>query len=233
MTLGYRLLLLAPLAAIPPACGEEDPPADGEHYPLAVGDFWVYEETDAYGDSATLRYEVTGREAVNFPLLGASREVFVVDNTFPGTSDERRTQYIEDDGVRAARLGHVIFDDGGTPTKRREYDPGFLRFDRSRVAPGESWTEDVTEYTDTMDGAEVQQNEVQYRFEVLADHEKVTVPAGTFDCLVLERSVVYGSVGDVKVYYFAPGVGKVKEITENDKEEDLVEYEVGGDDGTD
>jgi len=223
-------LIAVSLSVVAAACGEEEPSEDGEYYPMSVGDYWVYEETGVYGGDATeLRYEVTGAGTVELDYVGGTRDVFEVENTFPGTSDERRLQYIADDGTRAARVRHEIYDESGDLTKVREFDPGFLRFDRSRTGEGDEWTEDIEMHNDFVDGSEVEAQSLQYRFEVIDRSREVTVPAGTFDCLVLKRSEVFGTVGEVKVYYLAPGVGKVKEITENDKEEDLVEYHVGGD----
>jgi len=224
MLLMLLSMLLVPLCA---SCGGEEPSGSGEYYPMSVGDYWVYEETGVYsGSTTTLRYEVTGEETLTLEHADGPRDVFVVENTFPGTSDEYRLQYVEDDGTRAVRIKHEIFDATQTLTKVREYDPGFLRFDRSRIGKDEQWTEELVEYTDTLDGTPVQNKQVQYQYKVIDRHQTVTVEAGTFDCLVIERSVVYGTVGEVKVYYFAPGVGKIKEITENDKEENLVAYQV-------
>lgn len=208
------------------ACGAEEPSGGGEYYPMSVGNYWVYEETTAYGDTVQLRYEVIGYETKLFDYIEGERDVFIVENTFPGVSNERRVQYIEDDGTRAERLKHEIFDTQEELTKIRYFEPGFLRFDRSRTGKNEQWTELLYHYTDLVDGTPIQELELEYRYRVVDRHQEITVPAGTFNCLVLERSEVKGTVGEVKIYYYAPGVGKVKEITENDKEEDLVEYHV-------
>ena len=51
--------------------------------------------------------------------------------------------------------------------------------------------------------------------------EMVTVPAGTFDALVLRKVSVAAAE---KTYWYAPGVGKVKET--GGQTEELTEYEV-------
>jgi hypothetical protein len=156
---------------------------------------------------------------------------FVVENTFPAgggdtdTAGGSRLEYIYDDGTRAVRKRHEIFDDTSTLTKTRDYEPGFLRFDRSRTTVGDNWAEEYTRYTDTIDGTPVTENVSGYLYEILGP-ETVTVPAGTFDCTVLQRTSTSGASVEIKIYYFAPGVGKVKEITEGTKEEVLVEYQV-------
>ena len=73
-----------------------------------------------------------------------------------------------------------------------------------------------------MDGTPVVQETVNFRFEVLSVTEEVTVPAGTFITLQLRRTELSGN--EVKDYYFAKGVGKVKEITQGIKTEELTEY---------
>jgi hypothetical protein len=121
-----------------------------------------------------------------------------------------------------------IFDhDTDALKKTRDYVPGLLRFDRGRTTVGDNWAEDYMIYTvsvpsDTQDG----NWPMDYLYEIL-EPKTVTVPAGTFDCTVLQRTDSNDSSVEIKVYYFAPGVGKVKEITgDGSKTEELVEYHV-------
>jgi len=193
-----------------------------DYYPMIVGDSWTYEEKDTYNNTTTLVYEVVDKESIDFGSETGEREVFVVENTLPDKGEEFRTQYIEDDGVRAVRHRHLIYDKTGTLTKERNFVPGFLRFDRSKMNKGESWTEDVTKYSDALDGLGVQSTKTKYQYEVMAVDEQVTVAAGTFSCVRIRRSEVFGS--EVKDYYFGHGVGKVKEVTEGVKTEELVRY---------
>ena len=54
--------------------------------------------------------------------------------------------------------------------------------------------------------------------------EEITVPAGTLCTVRLGRTVTTeGKVGREKLYWYAPGVGKVKERDGN-KREELVDY---------
>jgi hypothetical protein len=51
-----------------------------------------------------------------------------------------------------------------------------------------------------------------HTFEVLAVDEEVTVPAGTFNCVKVERVRTLGAeAGALVWYWYAPGVGKVRE----------------------
>lgn len=231
------LLLLPALIGI--GCGDQEPgqndagaggdggPGDtDDYYPLAVGDSWTYEEIEQGAAAVTLLYEITEETTKTFEHGLGEREVFAMQNTSPGTSTERRVQYIEDDGVRAVRLSHDVFDDTGALTKRRDYVPGFLRFDRGRLEPGATWTEEVVEYSDSMDGSDVTQVTARYRYEIAGSAEPVTVEAGTFSCLHVRRIAI--TDGEVKDYYWARGVGKVREITSGSpgKTEDLVAFTI-------
>lgn len=214
-------------------CGSSEPSEpvlEGEFYPMAVGNSWEYEETDVQTQSVeTIRYDVQSMTTMSFDHLDGEREAFVVENTWPNNPDralEHRTQFVQDDGTRAVRLAHMVYDTTGTLTKDREFAPnGFLRFDRSRLTEGAKWTEQIDRYTDTHDGTAEQWRLVTYDYEVQSLYEQVTVPAGTFDCVVIRRQFLDEEL-EVKIYYWAPNVGKVKEITEGDKTEELVSHQV-------
>jgi len=229
-------IICAACFALALGCGtEEKPPApepNGDLYPLTVGDFWLYEETDTQSATVQNRYEVVDKIDKDFAYDAEDElSVFVVKATLPSgggdtdTSGGWREEYIYDDGNRAVRKRQDVYDDLGALTKTRDYEPGFLRFDRSKITVGENWDEEYTRYTDKVDGSSVTQDTASYLYEVL-EPETMTVPAGTFDCTVLQRTSTSGSSVEIKIYYFAPGVGKVKEITEGTKEEVLTEYKV-------
>jgi hypothetical protein len=231
LTLMLPLLLAVPLLS---SCGtEEKPPAPNadDLYPLAVGDSWLYRETDQ-GDETLIRYEVLALETKTFGHGVGERDVFVIENTFP-TGDSgsdtdaaggSRVQFVSDDGTVAPRLRHEVYDTDGILTKFRDYVPGFLRFDRGKATEGTQWVEELTRYSDPLDGTGEVEEEESYLYEVMAP-ETVTVPAGTFDCVVWKR-IETASTGETKMYYFAPGVGKVREIT-GAKVEELLSYTVG------
>jgi hypothetical protein len=207
---------------------------DGDLFPLTVGDFWLYEETEGT-ETAQTRYEVAEQIDYDFEYdVQDALPVFVINNTFPdgaGDTDSSggyRLQYYYDDGTRVVRMRHDVYDETDTLTKVRDYVPGFLRFDRARIAVGEQWAEDYTTYTDSTPetAGDAVPESASYLYEVLEPAD-VTVPAGDFDdCVVVQRKKTSGSSPEIKIYYYAPGVGKVKEITEGTKEEVLVDYVV-------
>lgn len=226
------LTLLLPILL---SCGtEEKPPASatGDYFPLAVGDWWLFEE-DEGEETTQVRYEIVDFTNMTFGHGIGARDVYVVENTFPtgdtGSDTDAvggwRVQYYFDDGSRVDRLRHEVYDDDGNLTKTRDYVPGFLRYDRSKLQ-GDEWAEELDRYSDstpedTTD--DVLYEPTSYLFEVLPP-ETVTVPAGTFDCAVWKRTET-DNTGEIKMYYYAPNVGKVKEVT-GDKIEVLLEYHV-------
>ena len=230
------LLSITVCALVFAGCGENDPdPISGDYFPVGVGDSWEYIETYADGDpSETLIHEVNGKETVDFDGGLGERTVFVIDNTPDITSTKSRTYYIEDDGERVTRLRQIIYDADGSVIKTQDYDPGVLKFDRTRITKGETWNESFTRYTYDDEGNEIGESpkEYQYTFTITELHEKVTVPAGTFDCIMITRERLPPLSYEVKIYYYASGVGKVKEISEGgesgNKMEELTSYSVGG-----
>jgi hypothetical protein len=227
------LVLLLPVLLL--SCGTEQKPSAtaGDFYPLAVGDTWTYQEDD--GTNITeYQYVVTEKINKDFEHDSVGElPVFVMRTTFPSgggdsdTSGGWRDEYIYDDGTRAVRKRHEIYDDSETLTKTRDYEPGFLRFDRSKVYGDPSWAEEYHRYSDKIDGSPVTEDVSSYLYEIMAP-ESVTVPVGTFDnCVVVKRTSTFGSSSEIKLYYFAKGVGKVKEVT-GGKVEQLVEYSVAG-----
>ncbi|MCU0664726.1 MAG: hypothetical protein MUC50_20685 [Myxococcota bacterium] len=235
------ILMIALGASIAQGCGTQEPyasdtdtdtgtdtalPTENDYYPLTVGSTWEYKETTLAGAISSFSYTVKEKTTIEFEHGVGEKEVFVIENDLSSATEEGRVQYYEDEGARVTRLRHLVADNTGNFTKQRDYVPGFLRFDRSKTAAGYPWIESLTAWTDRMDGTALSAESVQYQYEVIEEHQEVTVPAGTFDCLVVERTALSGGKNEVKQYFFAKGVGKVKEITEGEKVEDLASYTI-------
>jgi len=198
---------------------ENAPDFSNDYYPMQVGAYWTYEETTSSGDATTLTYTVTEKKTMDFGGETGEREVFLVENTFDSLN-EKRIQFIEDDGTRAVRHGHEVYDITETLTKTRFYEPGFLRFDRSKVTVGDKWEETVTRTTDTLDGSAVVSEAITYQFEIISVGEPWTIDLGTFNCIQIKRQDQ--SDFETKYYWYARGIGKIRELT-GDKEEVLVD----------
>jgi hypothetical protein len=248
----FATLFLAWLAS---SCGNTDPGDQGDtnggdgdaspddtsrsdssedYYPMKVGNFWKYLETETETSiENTLTYEVTETTTDTFGSLG-EKEVFVIENIVIDDDnlddDEKRVQYVIDNGTRAERLRHYVYVFNTLTmklelTKERNYEPGFLRFDRSRVAFEEAWTETLTRFSDSKDTSGVEEKVMVYELEVLAVDELVEVSAGTFNCIKIKRLSGPEYDNETKYYWFAKGVGKVREADDTSIEE-LLEYRV-------
>jgi hypothetical protein len=125
-----------------------------------------------------------------------------------------------DAGDRVVRYRERSFDSVGTLMDDEVYTPYKLRLDESaeHTQAGASWSET---YLEAINGAAgVSRTET---WTVEATDESVTVPAGTFSCLRVRRvGAAFGQAD--KTFYFARGVGKVKEM--GDQLEELSSYQL-------
>jgi hypothetical protein len=100
------------------------------------------------------------------------------------------------------------------------WEPYKLRVDGTQLTPGATYTEEYKE-TKLVAGAVPATATSTDTWRVVAVEEMVTVPAGTFSAVVIEK--VGGT--STKRYWFARGVGKVKEQSGTQVEE-LTEYKL-------
>jgi len=221
-TLTYFLSMVAAMAFC--SCGEDkkDYGLLGNYYPMEVGNWWEYEETyeDASKSPETNRHQIIRKETVVFDYEMGSREVYVVENSPDLTLNEQRTYYVEDDGAgTATRLRQVVYDTEGTFVKQQDYVDGFQRFDRSKQTAGEKWSESFVRYT-SRESAETEMTFYEYNYEIISLHESVSIESlgKTFDCVVIKRTLS-ANISEEKIYYFAPGIGKIKEVTSGQKTE--------------
>lgn len=208
----------ADAAAGPPEAGSRD-----SHFPLVDGASFTYRHNDPTEGSWD---EVATLTASTYE----GKPAFLMDDQEDNQGEESRTTLVVD-GTRIYRVKKVI-SVAGSKALEVIYDPGFLRFD-------EAWTEvgDMTispsERTETCFKSSVASPCVQgsavpatstHIFRVLSTAAEVTVAAGTFTTLQFERN---NAGGEIKQFWFAPGVGKVLE--RNNKSgatEELVDYDI-------
>ena len=115
------------------------------------------------------------------------------------------------DGTHVRRVHREEMDQVST-TAIIDYDPGFLRCSEDWTVVGmpEEFLYDRTAYDGNGQNPVVEAR--GHTFEVLAIGEQITVPAGTFDCVKVERVRTVGAESGALVWFwFAPGVGKVRE----------------------
>jgi hypothetical protein len=214
-------MLALPLALA--GCGQESPGADdtatdtgsessdtgsvgedGSFYPLVDGGTWTYVASTTTGQ--ILGNEIV--EASETTWSGMQAWVFT-DN--PNAAGEWTESTIVRFGTAAMRVHKEIKDASGT-TMIVDYDPGFLRADDKWDEVG--FIEEILYDRNETDGAGLNPSfEARgHSYEVLAINESVTVPAGTFNCIKIERIRTVGATaGERVVFWNARGIGKIRE----------------------
>ncbi len=212
-------------AAAPPAA--ECAPLSGSYMPLSLGSWWRYRVLDP----GTLRPEPVektirlDRRGDAGGMLRGDDAVRLFRNDADGTADRWLTRR----GDAVVWLHDEWRDTAGGTTRAIYYQPHRLRVDDGcpHRTPGARWTQAYVKVERTPDRAVSS----SYRVEdwlVEAVDEEVTVPAGTFRCLRLRRRNVCAGEFTDSTYWFAPGVGKVKESSPPEELEELVGFHIEG-----
>lgn len=174
-------------------------------YPLADGATWTYLAKTSSG-------QVLGMEEVEMVEIEWEGQQAFLQSDSPsaqGKWTEAVLMRIGEDEV--FRVHKEIQTPQGTQTIV-DYDPGFVR-------ANDAWSEvdqfQQYEYTRTQTDGDGLNESIEPRghaYTVLAVGEEVTVPAGTFDTIKIERIRTAGTnVGERVIFWYARGVGKVKE----------------------
>jgi hypothetical protein len=173
--------------------------------PLSPGNTWTYQVTTDAGVTIKVHtigeLEEVGGEGPNASLM-AHRV----------TSDKGGDQTISwqaTDGDRVVRYREQAFHrTTGELELEEHWEPYKLRIDWSaeHLREGVSWVEEYAE-TKLPDAAVRVTTSVSDTWTVVSLSERVSVPAGEFD------AIVFTKVGatSAKVYWYVPGLGKVKE----------------------
>jgi hypothetical protein len=238
--LGFSMCVALGLAA----CGNDVPgtvdaapfadaiPADQRLLPMAVGNSWTYNvtempKTDAGldGDGGVIDMPDGG------PLVHVKTSTVQafedVGGTKAGTMAFRvRTENIggvtvswqEDTGNAIVRHREQSFNLSEVMESDQFYLPSKLRVDElpTHLTLNATWTTAYTEVETTPTGGTKTTAKVE-TWTVEAVDEPVTVPAGTFTCIRIRR-VGSDATQAEKTFWYAPGVGKIKE-TGNQTEE--------------
>ncbi len=143
--------------------GTSGPPAPAPVF--HVGDRWVYNASDGYRVPVTWveTHEVTAADAA-----GITVRVTILGETMNVT----RTERLRSPGVVAAG---AVFD----PTETRDFAPPLERY-RFPLTPETSWTQDLRNLNPVN-----QLRDFINRYVKVGGYEKVTVPAGSFDALLM------------------------------------------------
>jgi hypothetical protein len=244
-----RILLVAGLAAACSSSSNNAKPGDGggdvagamgDLLPLQIGNAWTYRVTDVDGTISSEVISVVAEEAVggDGPFASATAFRIITGNKINDPNGDRSWEALVD--MRVVRYREMAID-GMTGNKKNEayWNPPRLRIDETadHTAAGAAWREpDYTEYdtdwdTDPdgganfiPDGGMTVTAAIQDLWSVVAPSQSVTVPAGTFDTLVLRR---VGSGGiSIKNYWYARGVGMVRQSEDGKPTHELSSYRV-------
>ncbi len=211
---------------------DTDSDADAEdYYPMKIGDYWTYRETETGLTPIEFTYTVLDEDEITISE-GADagvKKVFVWERVFKSdsasnnpTDEEGRIQYIENQKTKAVRHRQKNSHIESEVTKQRDFIPGFLRFDRTKTAAGDQWTETITR-TDTYPQEPAKTPltvTVSYEYKIISTNDPVTIDNKNYTCIQIQRKAL--SDNEIKVYWFAKGIGKVKEQT-GTKIEELID----------
>ena len=194
------------------ACAADDapPPPDcsttGRYLELVPGATWQYRVTDANG--------VTEKTQTVGPLedVGGSKAGVMAFRLTTTKSGGQVVSWQEDTGATVRR--HKELDMAGGSQTTELYEPYRTRLDESplHMIEGAAWSESYEEIvTDAAQMTTTTPKSEQWHVDVV--EEDIVVPAGTFCALRVSRtSMTPSGVGSNKTFWFARGVGKVKEI---------------------
>lgn len=173
-------------------------------YPLAHGAQWTYLHKTTNG-------QVLGVEDVQMEEIVHEGQQAWLQVDSPGANGKWDESVLtREDGV-VYRVHREQYDDNGT-IEIVDYDPGFPRANDAwdTIGFAEEFLYDRT-WTDG-NGHNPDVEPRGHLFTVLALDDQITVPAGTFDCMKVERVRTVGNAtGDRVLFWFAWGVGKVRE----------------------
>lgn len=236
-----RLCALIPLCLLATSCNPPDDNGDSgnggsdsensaeeiiekeSHYPLIAGSRWEYSVVDING--VELRKEIVTASKDESVEDSDLTQIILEDNE---NSEGLRTR----SKIRRIKSGafriHKDIMRGDEIEESVEYDPGFVRFDEAWLKLSIGAHKDYGYERES--SSESKEEQRGHRYLLKAKKVKVRVPAGVFDTVHIIRERLTGaSQGEKVEYWFAPGVGKVRELRPATGKEELLEsYELGG-----
>jgi hypothetical protein len=185
--------------------------SSNRYIPLAIGAHWGWMETNvSTGASGMKQSWVEALDTLTGTKAGVSAYRVHSESLTGGT-----ISWEQDTGTATVRHRTQFLGATGAVTSTDDLVPSQLRLDEAsaHLTAGTTWTESYTDTKTRASGAVVSAA-LTVTWTVEAVNETVTVPAGTFSCIRVHRvepvSAVDSTGGD-NVFWFARGVGKVKE----------------------
>jgi hypothetical protein len=243
------LLPIGLMAGIGCGGGSSKPPTDttGPYVPLKVNNEWRYNVIETDGTVSAKVQGVTAMGVVGGTGPAAATMAYKLVTGDKFGDDKGDVSYQNWADSRLVRYREVSVGGSSGKTKKEEYYDGMYKLrvwdDAEHTKVGMRWIEAYKTFTvDTpktpddagtpnadggtaVDAGLVTTDEMTSEvWSVVAVDEPVTVPAGTFKALVLEKIVAAN--GSDKKFWFVRGVGKVKETGVGDQTEELIKYTI-------
>jgi hypothetical protein len=195
------------------------PGGEGSFFPLTTGNSWTFRVTEA--GVVTMKTQTIGPlEPVGGTGPNKDTMAYRATTEKDDGGDMTVSWQAEVDGKIVRYREQSFAATGGAVELEEHWDPYKLRVDatEAHLMQGATWTEMYSE-TKMLMGMPAMTAAGSDAWRVVAVDEPVTVPAGTFDALVIEKMG-----GTPKRYWFVRNVGKVKET--GTQTEELASYEV-------
>jgi hypothetical protein len=193
--------------------------------PLKTGNNWTYLVTDSTGVPTPKTQTVMEMEPVGGVGPNASVMAFRMVTRKGANGMDETISWQARVGTRVLRYREQSYMANPPHALELEeyWDPSKLRVDETpaRMVAGTSWTE-TDEETKLPVGMMPSTMTVEEQWTVAAERQPVTVQGRSYEVVILTKT---GAVGQSKTYWWARGIGKVKEIGVNQTEE-LVSYQV-------
>jgi hypothetical protein len=179
------------------------------HYPLVDGATWTYHHENP-------TKEPWDEDDMTVATQYMDRDAFILTDQ-EDAMGEQTASTLQVQGTGVYRV-HKEVSIGDMVAVKTTYDPAFLRYDEAWTDAGmemtlrDDWTEECI-FSSTAEkcaAGATKPGFTTHKFKVLGMHEQVTVPAGTFDTVLIERFKVEDP--ETKHFWFAMGVGKVREL---------------------
>lgn len=213
-------------------CSQQAPPdvdEGADYHPLVDGAWWRYEHSD-WTETVTLAATTFEGETAFLMSDSANPSDSLRSDAVITKVDGRISRKTKDEYLITAR---------GEPELQSSvsYGVGFVRFDEDWLNQPVGYRESPTYVrVETKPGEQAAPAaQRKHTFEILSLSSQQVTAAGTFDCIQIRRSKDWEAEADgvpaedaqTKIFWFARGVGKVRELNEDTgKAESLSAYEI-------
>jgi len=185
---------------------------EGRYLPYQPGYQWSYRVTNLGTPDVTTKNQVLTAET------DAQLGPVIVQTTTKATGSTVSALKRVADSV--LRLRQEDLDAAGGLKQTTVYDPGQNRLDEAaeNLVVGATWDDNYTVTVTDPAGTVLSTGARTDRWEVLGIDVACSSPLGDFQCLQVRRQRIAGGISD-KQFFYAKGIGKVKEVNANQVEE--------------